>query len=303
MFSRYERWAFYLQYIPATIITFWYVYSKWTVRAYRLATTAFFLLPLLLMSLTTDPDTTRQVTYHDFTAGFTSGNLYSELAYNPRQGECGTVYTHEDYRIEYRLAGIGYMNKIERGKRATTTGINLYGGPEREFNLTRGFSKTYMIAGINPYIDYDASWIGLGAGLHAGNLRWIPFSRIDKAEYDAGTRFSPFMPQGYLRIGRRDLIDLEFDYFKEFPVAFPTGQVNFSIGSAFGMKPDYGLRLGLDNSNSYYVSAKGLISDQIGFYGTFHFRSRYDGYEVMKWNPPRFALGIHYRLNSVMQEE
>lgn len=71
----------------------------------------------------------------------------------------GTIYTHEDYRYEYRIAGAGYSSLKNKGKAIITTGINLYGGTLRENNLTSQWRKKESFLGINPYIKYDLKWL------------------------------------------------------------------------------------------------------------------------------------------------
>ena len=101
-----------------------------------------------------------------------------------------------------------------------------------------------FLFGVNPYIKYDLNWVGLGVGAHVGNIRWVPQSPIDQIKFNEGTRFSPIMPEVYFRVGRRDILDIRYTYWSDFPSPFPVLLHEFSIGSGFSFKTDFSLRLG-----------------------------------------------------------
>jgi prolipoprotein diacylglyceryltransferase len=296
-----------LEFIPAIVLIAFYVFKSLSFARVRLATTSFFIVPLLLISQPFLQDTAKITSsvkdfyqnevkaYKKIDFGTSLATYYSAVEYNPHDGECGTMYSEEDYKYVYRLAGAGYSTVINNDKYTTTKGINLWGGMNKEIRLSDNFEKSYFLFGVNPYIKYDRKWIGLGIGLQAGNLRMIPQKPIETTTITSGTIMSPVYPEFYGRFGRRDIIDMSYFYGFNTPSMFPVPMHELSLGSGFGHKTDFSLRFGLAASNygsNNFISGEGLINKKTGFSLKYYFGDH--GSLDINY-PARILLGINYR--------
>jgi prolipoprotein diacylglyceryltransferase len=315
LFSPFELISLDLKFIPAILLMAYYTFKSLTIVKFRLATTSFFVLPLFLISQPFFPDSTKSVksikdfyqnevkTYKRIDVGTSFGNIYNEVQYNPQHGQCGTTYTTEDYKHEFRMAGAGVSVITKKEKLITTKGINLYGGTDRAINLTKQQENTDFLFGANPYLKYDWNWIGIGMGVNVGNLRWIPQKPIDATTFDNGTWFFPIMPEASIRLGRRDILDLKYAYGFNFPATFPLLVNEFSLGSGFGNKTDFSIRYGLMvskyNPFNQFFSAEGLVSKQIGLtlkYSFGHTEFNYiNGTSMGHNSAERILFGVNYR--------
>jgi prolipoprotein diacylglyceryltransferase len=310
LFTWFELIALDIIFIPAVLFISIHSLKSVSLIRIRLATSSFLALPLLLIFNSFPQDTTEQhqsirsfydnvKSYEKIDAGFSIGNFYGELRYNPHEGDCGTVYTTEDYKHEFRMGGIGYSRIKKEDNLTTTLGANLFAGVNRENNLTTLNEDSYFLFGVGPFIKYDYNWVGIGVGAQVGNLRWVPFLELDEDTYDSGTRFFPIMPELSLRVGRQDILDLRYNYGFTSPTAYPVITHEISIGSGFGIKPDFSFRFGA-GINSYgtqqFLSLEGLVHKQLGLNLRYNFSSSLymyenDTYYYSKW----LQLGVDYR--------
>jgi len=63
-------------------------------------------------------------------------------------------------------------------------------------------------------------------------------THLDENTLKYGTRFSPVMPEGALRLGRKDIIDATYSFGYDSYAAFPVLISEFSLGSGFGQKTE-----------------------------------------------------------------
>jgi hypothetical protein len=311
-FTQFELISLNLKFIPAIILTAFYVFSSIKIVRIRVAATSLLILPLFLMSQTFLPDSIKTLSYKDFYSQVKSykridlntsfGNFYGDLKYNPHKGECGTTYTTEDYNYLYWITGGGISEVKKEGKSIFTRGINLYGGIFEEKNITKQWDKKDFLFAVNPYIKYDLRWVGFGIGAHVGNIRWVPLEPIDKTSFNRGTRFSPVLPEVLFRFGRRDILDVQYSYGFNSPTSIPVLLNEFSIGTGFGFRTDYNLRFGTAYSQSYsttFISAEALIGKKIGL--TFKYNFGGDNFVLSNnytYNIERrgrFLFGASYR--------
>jgi phosphatidylglycerol:prolipoprotein diacylglycerol transferase len=312
LFTPFEMLSLNIKFIPAILFTGYIALKSIKTLRYQLATTSFLVFPLLLMTQTLLQDSTKTGTIKDFyqnqvtsykriDAGSSLGEYFNTLSYNPQQGECGTTYTHEDYKYVYRTAGAGFSFIRKMGESLVTTGINLYGGSNKEINLSKNLEKTYFLFGVNPYIKYDLNWVGMGVGVHLGNLRWIPVKPINETTFDKGTRWSPIMPDVYLRFGRPDILDLKYTYGFNFPTSFPVLIHEISIGSGFGYKSEFNLSLGKAFSHDYsypFIYAGGLLGKQVGLTFKYNFGGEdfyFTNFSESSKRKGRIQFGLNYR--------
>ena len=312
LFTPFELLSLNLKFIPAVILTAFYVFRSLKILRIRLATASFFAVPVFLATQTFLPDSTKTLSYKDFYSHVKSykridlstsfGNYYNNLNYNPHQGECGTTYTTEDYNYLYWITGGGFSDIKTEGKSTITKGINIYGGLLEENNITKQWEKKVFLFGVNPYIKYDLKWIGFGLGAHIGNIRWVPLEPIDKASFERGTRFFPILPEVLFRLGRRDILDFQYSYGFNSPTSIPVLLNEFSIGTGFGYRTDYNLRIGTAFSQNYFtkfISAEALVGKKLGlsfkynFGGDNFYLSNNYIYNIERRG--RFLFGANYR--------
>src|ERR1035437_5854912 len=271
LFTQFEIISLDIKFVPAILLTAYNIYKSLTLAKIRLAMTTFLVVPVLLISQAISTDSTKNrksvrdfykdiKTYRRVDVATSFGDFYNSVDYNPHQGECATTYTNEEYKHLISMGGVG-ISKIKKDEKTITTiGVNIQGGVDRVYNLTKSWEKPYFLLGINPYIKYDRKWIGMWGGINVGNLRWIPVSPINDKTFDEGTRFSPVMPEVSLRLGRRDILDLKYSYGFNFPSTFPMLLHEISIGSGFGKKNDFTIRYGFGFSKSSDLKSCSFIS-------------------------------------------
>ena len=312
LFSPFELISVYTEFIPAVLLTAGYLFRSLQTIRIKVAATPFIILPLFLITQTFSPDSVKQASvkglneesksYKRIDLNTSFGDFYNTLSYNPQEGDCGTVYTHEDYEYLYRVGGAGLSFVKTEGKKMLTRGINIYGGVSNERNLTKQWEKTDFLFGINPFIKYDLNWVGFGAGAHLGNIRWVPAGPLEKQYFDRGTRVSPFLPEVLLRVGRRDILDLQYRYGFNLPTSVPVLLHEFSIGTGFGSKTDYNLRFGTAVSDYYspkFITAEALLSKGIGLSFKYYFGGEdfylSNNYPEFIERKGRIQFGANYR--------
>lgn len=307
LFTKFELVSLDLKFIPAVFLTGIFVFRSLSTIRVRIATASFLTLPLFIVTLAFPQDTVRQnqpvesifkgpvSSFNRIDFGYSFGSYYGTVKYNPHEGFCGTVYTEEDYKYSFRLAGLGISRIKYDDKTSFTYGINMFAGREKEVNYTNWGDRTYTLYGVSPYFKYDMSWVGIGAGLSAGNLRWIPVYHMDKPDFEGGTRYSSVFPGAYLRIGRRDVADFRYIYGLNFPSSYPALVHDLSVGSGFGSIDKFNLRLGVDigNAPGFYFSAEALPVKQFGFNLRYDFGKKqlYESEKFFSW----FSVNANYR--------
>ena len=312
LFSRYELISLYIKFIPAILLTVVQIFKSLPEIRIQLAATSFLAVPLILVSQTFPRDSVKKskpienfyrkevksYTKIDFSTSF--GDYYSDVATNPQQSECGNLYSFDDYKHKFSLAGTG-ISKIKLNNNIITTyGINLFGGTYQENNMTEPWNKTFFLVGIGPYFKYDRKWIGLGMGFQTGNLRWVPSVSVknDQTYVEDITKFSPILPEGYFRIGRSDILDLRYNFGFNSPSSLPVLVNELSIGTGLGYRDSFNLRYGIGVGYNYinFITAEALISRQFGiklrynFGKTDIFPTTYNQYNF-SW----LSLGVNYR--------
>jgi len=284
LFTGFEWLSLTIRFIPAVVILIITVFRSVKPAKVRLATASFFFVPLCLTVLSVPPDTTSNTSARNFYKDVKSykrldfatsfGNFYSTTSYNPQEGECGTYYTEEDYQHIYRMGGAGFSKTRNDEKSAVTLGVNVFGGMNNESRISLERERNDFLWGVNPYIRYDLKWLGLGAGTHVGNIRWVPAGHINQSTFDRGTRFSPVLPEVLIRVGRRDWIDLQYNYGFNYPSSFPVNLHELSIGSGFSQATNYHLSAGLGITNNYsfpFISGEALLNRSIGISAKYYF--------------------------------
>lgn len=293
LFTTFELSAIWMKFMPAIILTIYFVFKNNEVKKYRLVTSCLMLIPLFVMSQSIHKDSTKVEKYKRINVGGSFGGFSNEVLYNPRQGECGTSYSSETFEHVYKVGGVGYSQIIKKDNNITTYGVNLHGGTNKTTILSTNEDKTNFIYGVNPFIKYDMKWIGLGAGFQLGNIK-KNINKTESSSVSDAQKTYTILPEFYVRLGRRDILDIDYNYGFLFPSAYPTLNQRISIGSGFGYKADYSLRYGYFLPlETQFISAEGLINERLGINMMYIFKED----NVFENHNPKGKLvfGLNYR--------
>ena len=300
LFSKFELVAVWMKFIPAVLLTLYYLYTDNRVKKYRLATSFLILIPLYIMAQSVQTDSTKVEKYKRVDIGGSFGSFFNEVRYNPQQGECGTSYQNEQYKHVYQVGGVGLSQVVKEGHNYTTYGLNLHAGSTTTTSLSTNQEKSNFIFGANPYIKYDMNWFGIGAGLQVGNIRKNSNEDLNENTLKDAYKNHVVLPEFYIRVGRRDILDIDYNYGFMFPSPYPTLNQRFSIGTGFGQKSDYSLRYGIFLPlESKFISAEGLINKNIGLKMMYIFKEDIDSYAFPGQKVKgKVVVGLNYRFGN-----
>ena len=295
LFSKYELVALWLSFIPAILLTLYYLITDYQVKFYRILTSILILIPFYVISQTVQKDSTKIEKYKRLDIGGSFGSFYNEVSYNPQQGECGTSYTTEYYKHVYSIGGLGF-SQIIKNNTTTKYGVNVHAGTIKSTNLTTNTENSEFMFAANPYIKFDGKWFGGGFGLQVGTLRKNKDERIDETNIEDAQKAYNFFPELYFRVGRPEYLDIDFKHGFLFPSPYPTLYQRISIGSGFGKSSDYSLRYGkILPIDASFISAEGLFSDQFGANVMYIFN---ENSSVPSQNTSgKIIFGINYRFD------
>jgi len=294
LFSRFELVAIWMQFLPAILLTLYYLYVVNTSKRYRTVTGFLILVPLYVISQSVQGDSTKVEKYKRIDVGTSIGSFYNEVYFNPQQGECGTSYASEFYKHVYRVGGVGFSEIIKKNNSITTYGINLHAGNNKTTSLTSNEEKSSFMYAVNPFIKFDGNWIGGGFGFQAGNLKRNSNETIEAENASDAQKNYHFFPEFYFRVGRRDIVDVDYNYGFLFPSPYPSLYQRISIGTGLGHKSDYSLRYGVFLPiESRFLSAEGLINKNIGVNMMYIFKE--SAIYQNENQKGKFVLGLNYR--------
>jgi phosphatidylglycerol:prolipoprotein diacylglycerol transferase len=285
----------YLAYAPLRI--------KWV---YALAA----ILPLFLMSQTlpqTQIDSTltkTYKTYHTAGGGFSTGNYTTERTTYSGSG-CDRVSDVHYFKQQYTTGGLGYsFTRMTTGSEEILTyGATIGTGRFTETNFQTDVETSWLLVDAGGYIKYDTKWIGLGAGLHLGNLVYSKgdVSRNGLSMLDLNHAYfkTPIFPSGYLRVGRPRYFFADVHIADQFPVSAPGLAFLAGIGTGFGFINGPTLRLGssLTDESTMYVSAYIPIHNKFVIEPIYLWTNKNAVYPSYPNNLPenQFSLGLSYR--------
>lgn len=264
----------------------------------KISVASLIILSFILMSQTV-PQNEKKI-YQSIKIGYSGGNF--ENHHNIGTGEgCDRVSQSQDFHQKFRMVGAGYSITAEQNRKILEYGFNGYAGSHSEFGQTSLKQTDDLIIGINPFVKYDEKWFGIGGGLHVGNLQFTPYDWIEEkasALPVTGTRISPVLPQFYFRIGPQHIIFLSYMFADQFPSPFPGMYQNIELGSGFGLKNGFNLRMGTFFKGSYFA-------------GSFPIKNRFVIEPLYEWvatentaypNQNQLSIGLHYRFGHKIQE-
>ncbi len=293
--------------IPAIFFVGFEIFKAFATLRYKWVYICSVILPLLLMSQTipqSQLDTSsmkKYNTYRTIGGGFATGN-YTDEKFTYTGGGCNTISNTQYFDKKYNAGGLGYSFTKETADRKEVIryGVNVFLGDYTEIRQTDNIEVNKFMIGINPYIKYDVNWVGIGAGLHFGNLVYSTgdtekeTSIIPKDSYLQ----TPIFPQFYFRVGPKKYFFADFHIADQFPVSAPGLAFQTGIGTGFGLKNGLNLRLGasfLDHGGTYF-SAYLPIENRIVLEPVFLWTKKYVK-SIYPIDRPenQFSIGLSYR--------
>jgi len=294
LFLKFELFAVWMKFIPAIMLTLYYLLTDEKVKKYRLLTSIIALTPLFVFSQSVQNGTPKANKYKRIDIGGSFGSFFNEVNYNPQQGECGTSYTTEYYKNVYRIGGLGLSQVSIKNNSTITYGLNVHGGSIKTTVLASNIHRSSFVFAANPYVKLEDKWIGGGIGFQVGDLHKNNNYKIDDTNANKAQKSYNLLPEFYLRFGRRDYLDIEFKYGFLFPSPYPDLYQNISIGSGFGKSSNYSLRYGRFLPNeSNFISAEGLITDEFGINLMYIFKADNNLHN----EKGKLVFGLNYRFN------
>lgn len=187
--------------------------------------------------------------YYTLSGSFSSGQFLRE---QNTEGGCGGSTPLEQYRHRYATGTIDFSRTKMPGtdldgdvhKAERTLGVRLHVGGDRETPLGAGsYNRRTTLFALNPYVQLDRPWVGVGVGLMFGNLGYH--------RYISGDEVSLFDMQASVRFGQREKVYALADYnYMGYGPGNP--QQRFGIGTGLGGSK-WQLLAGAASSKGYEV--------------------------------------------------
>jgi hypothetical protein len=295
-FSTAELIALLLTFFISSVFILSWILKEISSSGAKMAYTALLILPLLITSQTipkTKSDSTMVIRTKKISFGMASGNQENPFSRITGTTEDGCSQYETNYlKQKYTLGGAGFSIKEEYpGKRLTTNyGVNMYFGQNREILELTGAEVKNPLFGINPFIKIDTRFIGIGGGIHVGNMVYTKNSIKDEGNATTSIAKTSFYPQAYFRLGPKKYFFIDYHFADQFPTPFPCFYQQIGIGTGFG-------------SNEANFRVGGFISPEIGGY----FSAYIPVSKILSFEPMvvlsnsdinHFSLGVHYNLSS-----
>lgn len=269
------------------------------------------ILPLFLMSQTlpqTQIDSTltkTYKTYHTVGGGFATGKYSTERTSYSGSG-CDRVSDPHYFKQQYTAVGLGYSFTRMTPDRSEiiTYGATFASGKFSETSYDTGGEISKLLIDAGGYIKYDTKWIGLGAGLHLGNLVYSKGDALKNdlsmLEMDRAYFRTPIFPSGYLRIGLPRVFYADVHIADQFPVSAPGLAFIAGVGTGFGLRNGTSLRIGssIIDEGTMYVSAYIPIDNRVVIEPMYLWTNKsavdiyYNPYSLPE---NQFSLGLSYR--------
>ena len=187
-------------------------------------------------------------------------------------------------------AGFSIKDEYPEKKFSTNYGVNMYLGQTSEQLDSKGTEAKTALYGFNPFIKFDANWFGIGGGVHVGNMVYTSNEIIDYDEETSAVEKTSVYPQGYLRVGPKKIIYIDYHLGDQFPAPFPCFSQQIGVGTGFGTE-NANLRIGgfFAPSIGAYFSAYIPVSKMVSIEPMVVFENS---------NIEHFVIGLHYNISS-----
>lgn len=294
-FDAWEKLVTFIKFLPIIFILLISLYKKLTISGYRF-------IPLLLLGITviftnqknsTKPDSLVS-SYRSLSGGFSTGNFVNSLTYGDPSG-CDSKTRY--FKQQHSSVGVGYSVTNEKTKSTVEKGFSVFAGHQVEsWQDDPTKEQTFNVFGANGFLKGDRKWFGLGAGMNIGNLRFT-YNNIDKSGTSSilpksGSWSTPIMPSLYFRIGPRPVLFAEYNWAQYFPSPSPGFHSSLAIGSGFGSKSGFNLKIGTFFYSGTFISAYLPIDNKFVIKPLYHFgpNGSPNGDKQRQ-----FSLAFHYR--------
>lgn len=266
---------------------------------YRLVYATAIVLPFIIMAQTFpagQQDSVLVKKYKSIKIGFGSGNF--ENSHDIGQGSgCDRVSTTEYFKQQYTLGAVALEFTEERPelKQQFRYGAKAMFGNHREIRLLNNTTTNTTLFGVTPYAGFETNWLGIGGGLHMGNLTYITENLNEEGTGipNTGSKKANIIPQAYVRVGPSRWFFVDYHYADYFPSALPGFRQQFGIGTGLGFKNGTNLRFGSNTDNIQYLSGYFPIENKFVL-EPMYLWGRSPGYASDK-NFSQFSLGLSYR--------
>lgn len=302
-----------IAFLPAVALTARELYVRTSRYRYRWVYACSIILPLFLMSQTfpqtqIDPKPAGNYeTYHTIGLGYATGN-YTDERMNYSGSGCDMVSNREYFSEKYSSFGGGYsFTKVDQERDIVIRyGADIMAGDFRGIRQSDNMLHKLSLWSVTPYIKFDSKWIGVGGGLHLGNLEYSLGDTRKKFDSnppvpEKGSFRTPVLPRVYLRVGVARYFFGDFHLADQFPVSAPGLAFQAGIGSGFGLKNGLNLRGGLSflENAGYYVSGYFPIDNRIVIEPLFLWTGKYEK-ELYTVRLPenQFSIAISYRFGN-----
>ena len=263
---------------------------------YRLYIAAL-ILPLFLTSQTipgnNEQDSLKIQKYKTIRIGYGSGDYdnYHTIGYGTG---CDRVSNTEYFKQKYDLVGAAFeITELRPENEIVRYGLQTVIGSHTELRISDKKETKTDLFSINPYVKYDTKWIGIGGGVHLGNISYI-YENLnqDGNEFpESGSNIVPVYPQVYFRLGPQKWFFVDYHMADNFPSALPGFRHQIGIGTGFGLNNGTNVRLGFNSNDITYLS------------GYFPIKNKIELQPMLLWGRSpiddaknyQFSIGIGYR--------
>jgi len=230
--------------LPALLFITWQVFKSLTVPKLRWATLGLMIGSMVMMSQTlTEKSSSDSLKYNTFSFGFSKGNYTN--TYTHVIDDCNS--NQRNFKQDYTMIGAGFSSFKKKGNNSSEFGVDAFGGTQKEtWEDNPSHETTYQAFGAHGFYRTDAKWIGIGVGLTLGkNIRMADdrevnsFDKLSEGHYE-----TPILPSASIRIGPRNILFGEYRFADAFPTASPAYQHQVYLGSGFGSKNGFALKIG-----------------------------------------------------------
>jgi prolipoprotein diacylglyceryltransferase len=284
------------------------IYRTFESHKYKWIFISTLILPLFLMSQTlpeaqNDSARVKKIKkYQTVGLGLAIGNYTDRGTHNTIQTGCGPIVNEHYFHQKYFAVGAGYSLTREAPdiNKMTRFGVNTFFGDYSQYSYSDSLQVRKFLFGINPFVKYDLKWIGVGAGLHWGNLVYTLGDKKGESSKIPKTSFlqTNIYPQFYFRIGPKRFFFADFHLADQFPVTFPGLAFQTGVGTGFGLKNGTSLRLGFSflDKNGYYISGYVPIMNKIVLEPLLLWTNEDESWSYPGSLPEKqFSLGVSYR--------
>jgi prolipoprotein diacylglyceryltransferase len=296
-FSSSELIVILVTFLISCVVIFSWILKEIASSRSKMIYAVLLLLPVLITSQTipeTKSDSTLMIRTKKISFGISSGNFENWASRKTGTSENGCdQYETAYFKQKYFVGGAGLSFKDEYpGKKFTTNyGLNVTLGQNKEKLEATNLETQTFLFGVNPYYKFDANWIGVGGGIHLGNLAYPGNENSTQTNLTTGLTKTAFSPQLYLRIGPKRFFYIDYCLADQFPSPFPGFYQQLGLGSGLGSRNDTYFRVGV----LMYADAGGYCSAYLPINKDFSLSPKLI---VFGRAFSQFSLGLHYNLSS-----